>query len=73
MRAATEDLPAKIEEAKEVCESGTKEECAVAWDEVEEISAEISHAKVKAKSNADPLDQFCKENPETDECRVYED
>merc|ERR1712070_1178662 len=48
-----------------------KEDCAVAWDNVEEISAEISHKKAAKKT--DPLEDFCDDNPEADECRVYED
>ena len=68
-----EDIAQKIAEAKEVCDSGSTGECAAAWDEVEEISAEAAHAKLRAKESSDPLDAFCAENPETDECRVYED
>jgi len=81
VRAATpqpaldETIAAKIEEAKETCETGTTQECAVAWDEVEEISAEAAHAKTRAKDQKsdDPLEQFCGDNPEADECRTYED
>eukprot|EP00798_Chlamydomonas_sp_ICE-L_P029034 gene29034-32233_t len=64
-----------IKLADETCESGTTGECAAAWDTVEEISAEISHKKAIAKDtlSEDPLEQFCGENPDADECRVYED
>jgi len=44
------------------------------WDNVEELAAEVSHKKAKLKDNpsaTDPLEQFCDENPEADECRVY--
>merc|ERR1712037_82974 len=65
-------LEEAINEAKETCEDDPKKaDCAVAWDNVEEISAEISHKKA-AKKN-DPLEDFCDDNPEADECRVYED
>eukprot|EP00271_Cylindrocystis_brebissonii_P017075 TRINITY_DN428_c0_g1_i1.p1 TRINITY_DN428_c0_g1~~TRINITY_DN428_c0_g1_i1.p1 ORF type:complete len:127 (+),score=26.67 TRINITY_DN428_c0_g1_i1:224-604(+) len=67
------DIAAKIAEAEEVCAGGATEECAVAWDEVEEIAAHVAHAKARAKVNSDPLEAFCADNPETDECRVYED
>eukprot|EP00898_Chlorokybus_atmophyticus_P008878 jgi/Chlat1/8992/Chrsp94S00698 len=70
------DMVAKgIQEATETCEDGTAEECAAAWDEVEEMSAEISHKKTLAKerSDDDPLEAFCQDAPEADECRVYED
>ena len=63
-----------IKEAEEVCagdaESG---ECVAAWDEVEELSAAASHAREKLKANSDPLEVYCKDNPETKECRTYED
>ncbi|KIZ03327.1 hypothetical protein MNEG_4631 [Monoraphidium neglectum] len=50
-----------IKEAEEVCEGGAVGECAAAWDNVEEISAAISHKKDQdAATNAnDPLEQFC--------------
>ncbi|CAI7792066.1 unnamed protein product [Closterium sp. NIES-53] len=63
----------KIQEAKNVCadpNSGSAE-CAVAWDEVEEISAAISHKE--AQKSSDPLEQYCDENPDADECRIYSD
>uniref|UniRef100_A0A0D3FHK2 CP12 domain-containing protein n=1 Tax=Oryza barthii TaxID=65489 RepID=A0A0D3FHK2_9ORYZ len=47
-------------------------ECAAAWDEVEELSAAASHARDR-KKDSDPLEEYCKDNPETDECRTYED
>merc|ERR1712037_118309 len=76
LRAKAQDMSDALEEAineaKETCEEDPKKaDCAVAWDNVEEISAEISHKKA-AKKN-DPLEDFCDDNPEADECRVYED
>eukprot|EP00898_Chlorokybus_atmophyticus_P007609 jgi/Chlat1/784/Chrsp104S01253 len=70
------DMVAKgIQQATETCEDGTAEECATAWDEVEEMSAEVAHKKTLAKEGRDddPLETFCKDRPEADECRVYED
>jgi len=61
-----------IDAAKETCESGTAGACATAWDEVEELSASAADKK-QAKSTSDPLDAYCDDNPEADECRVYED
>ncbi|DBA87928.1 TPA: CP12 domain [Trebouxia sp. C0004] len=61
-----------IESAKETCESGSAGACATAWDEVEELSASAADKK-QAKSTSDPLEQYCDDNPEADECRVYED
>ena len=63
-----------IKKAEETCAEETASgECAAAWDEVEELSAAASHARDKLKENSDPLENYCKENPETDECRMYED
>ncbi|GBF90866.1 hypothetical protein Rsub_03720 [Raphidocelis subcapitata] len=68
-------LQEAIKEAEEVCDGGAAGECAAAWDNVEEISAAISHKKANdAATNAnDPLEQFCGDNPDADECRVYDD
>ncbi|KAF6252419.1 hypothetical protein COO60DRAFT_523977 [Scenedesmus sp. NREL 46B-D3] len=42
-----------IKEAEDKCASGTTGECAAAWDNVEEISAHISHKKV-TDASSDP-------------------
>ncbi|WP_346763050.1 CP12 domain-containing protein [Acinetobacter baumannii] len=39
---------------------------------MEELSAMRSHMRTKDQAK-DPLEEFCKDNPETDECRTYED
>lgn len=39
-------------------------------DVVEELEAEASHQKAKPKQ--DPLDQYCEDTPEADECRTYD-
>ncbi|XP_027366318.1 calvin cycle protein CP12-1, chloroplastic-like [Abrus precatorius] len=76
IRASPEKISEKVAEsiktAEEAC-SGDAEsgECVAAWDEVEELSAAASHARDKQKS-ADPLEKYCKDNPETDECRTYD-
>jgi CP12 domain len=62
-----------IKQAEELCAEDPKAgECVAAWDEVEELSAAASHARDKNKGK-DPLEEYCKDNPETDECRTYED
>ncbi|KAF6156913.1 hypothetical protein GIB67_039674 [Kingdonia uniflora] len=76
-RAAPEGLTNKVEEsiktAEEVCAGDpVSGECAAAWDEVEEVSAAASDARLKKKSS-DPLEEYCKDNMEADECRTYED
>ena len=69
----SEKVEESIEKAKEACEGDAASgECAAAWDEVEELSAAGSHARDKAK-DSDPLETYCKDNPETNECRTYED
>lgn len=43
---------------------------AAAWDTVEELSAAAAHAKADAASPSnDPLEKFCDDNPDADECR----
>ena len=62
------------QEAREVCDSSgsTSGECAAAWDAVEELQAEASHQR-EAHPEKTSLEQFCDDNPDAAECRVYED
>ncbi|KAJ0255973.1 Calvin cycle protein CP12-3 [Hirschfeldia incana] len=71
----SEMIEEKVKEATEVCEADERsEECRVAWDEVEEVSQAKADLRIKLELlNQDPLESFCQENPETDECRIYED
>mmetsp|Transcript_21790 Transcript_21790/g.53800 ORF Transcript_21790/g.53800 Transcript_21790/m.53800 type:complete len:110 (-) Transcript_21790:1415-1744(-) len=73
MSISNEKVEAAIKEAQEVAAKSGKDskEAAAAWDVVEELEAEASHAA--SKKSADPLDAFCEEDPAADECRVYED
>jgi Skp family chaperone for outer membrane proteins len=50
----------------------SSKEAAVAWDLVEELEAEASHMKSK-QGTVDPLDKYCEDVPDADECRIYED
>ncbi|KAL4038910.1 hypothetical protein IC575_002548 [Cucumis melo] len=69
----SEKVVESIKNAEVTCsEDPASGECAAAWDEVEELSAAASHARDRLK-DADPLEDFCKDNPETEECRTYED
>ena len=77
VRAALDSISEKVEksikDATEACsDDPVSGECVAAWDEVEELSAAASHARDKKKGN-DPLENYCKDNPEADECRTYED
>ena len=68
-----EKIQEELKEARTVCDtSGSNSaECAAAWDAVEELQAEASHQRQSKPKNS--LEQYCDENPEADECRVYED
>ncbi|PHT34710.1 Calvin cycle protein CP12-1, chloroplastic [Capsicum baccatum] len=68
------DLVAEsVKEVEQACaENLVSSECAAAWDVVEEASAAVSHARNRKKESSDPLENYCKDNPETDECRTYD-
>ncbi|KAF3622149.1 Calvin cycle protein CP12-2, chloroplastic [Capsicum chinense] len=68
------DLVAEsVKEAEQACaDDPVSGECAAAWDVVEEASAAASHARDRKKESSDPLENYCKDNPETDECRTYD-
>ncbi|KAF3446948.1 hypothetical protein FNV43_RR12128 [Rhamnella rubrinervis] len=69
----TEMIEKKVLEAKEVCQGDeTSDECKVAWDEVEEVSQAKADLRRKLENQQDPLESFCLQNPETDECRIYD-
>lgn len=60
-----------IESAHDVCSTnGTiSDDCAAAWDAVEEVQAEISHRRSTVKTS---LVVFCDDNPDAPECRIYD-
>ncbi|MEA5571149.1 Calvin cycle protein CP12 [Calothrix sp. UHCC 0171] len=60
-------------EARNACEinGNQSQECAVAWDIVEELQAERSHRKQATKIQTS-LDHYCYLHPEAAECRVYD-
>ena len=72
-RPSAEEFDAAIKEAikgaREICNTGGTAECAVAWDIVEELSAAAADARVDI---ADPLEEYCGDNPSDEECRVYD-
>lgn len=69
----TEMIEKKVLEAKELCQGDeNSDECKVAWDEVEEISQAKADLRLKLANKQDPLESFCLQNPETDECRIYD-
>ena len=68
-----EKIQDEVEQARTVCDvSGSNSaECAAAWDAVEELQAEASHQRQNKPKNS--LEQYCDDNPEAVECRLYED
>ena len=69
-----EQIKQETEQAREVCstEGATSGECAAAWDAVEELQAEASHQRQNNPEKSS-LEQYCDNNPDAPECRVYED
>ncbi|MBW4640049.1 MAG: Calvin cycle protein CP12 [Gloeocapsa sp. UFS-A4-WI-NPMV-4B04] len=68
-----EQIEKEREEARAVCDikGDTSGDCAAAWDAVEELQAEASHKRqVKPKNS---LEQYCDDNPDAAECRLYEE
>lgn len=59
-------------QARETCanEGSSSKACAVAWDIVEELQAEYSHQKVQEQPSQ--FEGFCDDNPNAEECRVYD-
>ena len=62
------------EEARAICaaKGATAPECAAAWDEVEELQAAAAD-KRQAEKKTSSLEEYCAENPDAVECRIYED
>lgn len=70
-----EKIGQEIKEAREVCDTdgSNSQACAAAWDAVEELQAEAAHQKAQAKSPETAFSNYCADNPEADECRIYDD
>ena len=68
-----EQIKTETEAAREACkvDGSNSDSCASAWDAVEELQAEASHQR-EEKPKKSSFDQYCDENPEADECRVYD-
>jgi CBS domain-containing protein len=68
-------IQAAIERARAICseKGATSSECAVAWDEVEELQAEASHQKAdKTFAGKTAFEVYCEENPDALEARIYD-
>jgi hypothetical protein len=74
---AMSDIEQQIEvertNAREVCDlnGANSGACAAAWDAVEELQAEASHKRQTNKPK-DSLTQYCDDNPDAVECRIYD-
>jgi hypothetical protein len=70
-----EKIAQERQNAREVCGvDGSSGACAAAWDAVEELQAEAAHQRTKsAQGQKTTLQQYCDDNPDAAECRLYED
>ncbi|WP_427159373.1 CP12 domain-containing protein [Aliinostoc sp. HNIBRCY26] len=68
-----QQLQDEIQKARVVCEQkGVRsEECAAAWDVVEELQSEIAHQKAE-KIHKTAFEDYCDEYPEALEARLYD-
>lgn len=69
-----EKIEQELANAREVCgtDQASPDQCAAAWDAVEELEAEASHQRQQHPTQ-NPLEKFCEENPDAAECRIYDD
>ena len=60
-----------IQTAEYVCADAPLDEieCAIAWDNVDEIRRGVY---LREEALADPLEAFCVENEDADECRIFD-
>lgn len=74
MNNIQEQIQEELKNAREICSNPDSDssECAAAWDAVEELQAEASHQKEK-QTKKNSLQQYCEDNPDAAECRLYED
>ncbi|NES24459.1 MAG: CBS domain-containing protein [Symploca sp. SIO3E6] len=70
-----DEVEAAREEARAICEAkgATSPECAAAWDAVEELQAEAAHQRSAKQEQSSSMTQYCTDNPDAPECRIYED
>ncbi|WP_066424825.1 CP12 domain-containing protein [Anabaena sp. 4-3] len=68
-----QQLQDEIKKARAVCaQKGVRsEECAAAWDVIEEIQSELAHQKAE-KISKTAFDEYCDEYPEALEARLYD-
>jgi CBS domain-containing protein len=69
-----QELQEAIKKSREVCArtSPRSEECAAAWDLVDELQAEIAHQEAK-RIEITAFEEFCQEFPETLQGKVFDE
>jgi CP12 domain len=73
------DIQTKIDEvrlqARELCaEDPASKDCVLVHEELEELSSEAAHRRAKGEVGPkNALQQYCDDNPDAAECRLYED
>jgi CP12 domain len=75
MSKIQEQIEQERDQARAVCDTkgGTSGECAAAWDAVEELQAEASHQRLETDQVKNSLEIYCDDNPDAQECRIYDD
>jgi CBS domain-containing protein len=69
-----QELQEAIEKSREICArtSPRSEDCAAAWDIVDELQAEIAHQEAK-RIEKTAFEEFCEEFPETLQGKVFDE
>ncbi|WP_315874584.1 CP12 domain-containing protein [Thermocoleostomius sinensis] len=70
-----ERIQQAIERARAVCanKGAASKECAIAWEEVEELQAEAAHQKAELLyGTKTAFEAYCEENPDALEARIYD-
>lgn len=73
MSTIQEKIHEQLEEARATCDASgvNSAACAAAYDALEELQAEAAHQGQNKPKSA--LQQYCEENPDAAECRIYDD
>jgi CBS domain-containing protein len=69
-----EKIQKSIAAARAICTQygAYSKACAAAWDEVEELQAEVAHQTAEGMVSAKvSFEEYCRENPNAPECRKY--
>ncbi|MBZ8180098.1 CBS domain-containing protein [Oscillatoria salina IIICB1] len=68
-----QEIEKAVIEARAICQEkgATSPECAAAWDIVEELQAEAAHQRAQ-KPEKTYFEEYCEENPDAFESRMYD-